>query len=291
MNQLNQLNQPNQSNQSNAPPSITVIKPSRGWIPLDLKAFWEYRELLYFLTWRDIKIRYKQTLIGAGWAILQPFFTMIVFTIFFGRMAKVPSEGVPYPIFSYAGLLLWTYFSTAVTNSSNSLVGSSNLISKIYFPRLIMPLSSALAGILDYFIALSILIVMMFIYHITPSPLLLLLPVLLLCSFFAASGVGLWLSAINVKYRDVRYAIPFLIQIWLFATPVIYPASMLPEKYRWILALNPMGGLVEAHRACILGNQPINWQSLAISLGVTVFIFVTGAFYFRRMERFFADII
>jgi lipopolysaccharide transport system permease protein len=273
------------------PNSVILIKPSRGWVPVDLKSLWEYRDLLYFLTWRDIKVRYKQTLIGAGWAILQPFFTMIVFTIFFGKMAKVPSEGVPYPIFSYAGLLLWTYFSGAVTNSGNSLVGSANLVTKIYFPRLILPLSSSLAGILDYFIALSILIVMMFIYKVTPSPMLLLLPFLLLCSFFAATGVGLWFSAVNVKYRDVRYAVPFLIQIWLFATPVIYPASMLPAKYRWILSLNPMAGLVEAHRACILGHHAINYQSLAISLAVTVFIFVSGAFYFRRMERFFADII
>jgi len=268
-----------------------IIKPSRGFIPLDLKSLWEYRELLYFLTWRDIKVRYKQTVIGAGWAILQPFFTMIVFTIFFGKMAKVPSEGVPYPIFSYAGLLLWAYFSGAVTNSSNSLVGSANLITKIYFPRLIMPLSSSFAGILDYFIALSILILMMFFYHITVSPSLLLLPFLLLSAFFASTGVGLWLSAVNVKYRDVRYAIPFLIQIWLFATPVIYPTSILPEKFRWILSLNPMAGVIEAHRACILSHQPINWQSLAISLAMTLFIFISGAFYFRRMERSFADII
>ena len=269
----------------------TLIKPSRGWVALDLRALWEYRELLYFLTWRDIKIRYKQTLIGAGWAILQPFLTMVVFSIFFGKMAKVPSEGVPYPIFSYAGLLLWTYFSTAVTNSSNSLVGSANLITKIYFPRLIMPLSSSLAGIVDYFMALIILIVMMFMYHTPLSPLLLLLPFLLFCSFFAATGFGLWLSAVNVKYRDVRYAIPFFIQIGLFATPVIYPTSILPEKYRWLMALNPMAGLTEAHRACILGHHAINGSSLAISLAVTALIFITGAFYFRRTERFFADVI
>lgn len=268
-----------------------IIKPSSGWLPLDLKALWEYRELLYFLTWRDVKVRYKQTLIGAGWAILRPFLSMIVFTIFFGRMAKVPSEGVPYPIFSYSALLLWTYFSGSVTMSSNSLVGQANIITKVYFPRLIMPLASTLAGLLDYLIALSILIIMMFYYHTPVSPSLLLLPFLVLCAFFAATGVGLWLSAINVKYRDVRYAVPFLIQIWLFATPVIYPTSMLPEKFRWVLSLNPMTGLIEAHRACILGHQSINWQSLVISLAMTLLIFITGAFYFRRMERTFADII
>lgn len=270
---------------------VIVIKPSKGWSAINLRDLWQYRELLYFLTWRDIKVRYKQTLIGAGWAILQPLFTMIIFTIFFGKMARVPSEGVPYPIFSYAGLLLWVYFSGAVTNSGNSLVGSANLITKIYFPRLIMPLSSALAGILDYFIALSILVVMMLYYQIRFSPLLLLLPVLVILAFLAATGLGLWLSAINVKYRDVRYAIPFFIQLLLFATPVIYPTSILPEKYRWLLALNPMSGIIEAHRACILAHQPINWSSLGISIASTFLLFITGAFYFRRMERFFADII
>ena len=268
---------------------VTVIKSSKGWVSLNLKAIWEFRELLYFLTWRDIKVRYKQTLIGAGWAILKPLLTMIVFTIFFGKMAKIPSEGIPYPIFSYSGLLLWTYFSTSVTMSSNSLVGSRNLITKIYFPRLFMPLAPTLAGLLDYAIAMSILILMMLFYHITPGPSLLLLPFLLLCGFLSATGVGMWLSAINVKYRDVRYAVPFLVQIWLFATPVIYPTSMLPEKFRWILSLNPMAGIIEAHRACILNHQSINWNSLVISLAMTLLIFITGVFYFRRMERTFAD--
>lgn len=271
-------------------PSV-IIKPSKGLPNLDLKSLWYYRELLYFLTWRDIKVRYKQTIIGAGWAILQPFLTMIVFTIFFGKMAKVPSEGVPYPIFSYTGLLLWTYFSSSVSNSSNSLVSSANLITKVYFPRLIIPLSSSLAGIIDYFFALSILVIMMIFYHISISPFLLILPLLLFCAFIAATGFGLWLSALNVKYRDVRYAIPFFIQLLLFATPVIYPTTILPEKIRWLLSLNPISGVIEAHRACILNHQPINWTSFGISAGVAILIFVAGIFYFRRMERFYADII
>lgn len=269
----------------------TVIKASKGWTSLNLKAIWEFRELLYFLTWRAIKVRYKQSLLGAGWAILRPFFTMVVFSIFFGKMAKIPSEGIPYPIFSYSGLLLWIYFSGAVTASSNSLVGNAGLITKVYFPRLIMPLSSAIAGLLDYLIAMSLLIVMMFYYHITPSPSLILLPFLIICAFLSATGIGFWLSTLNVKYRDVGHILPFFIQLLLFATPVIYPATILPEKYRWLLSLNPISGVIEAHRACILSHQPINWLSLAISVGVTFLLFIPGAFYFRRMERTCADII
>lgn len=270
---------------------VTVIKPQGSWLRLNLEDLWQYRELLYFLTWRDVKIRYKQSLIGAGWSILKPFLSMIVFTIFFGKMAKVPSEGVPYPIFSYSGLLLWTYFATSVSMSSNSLVGQARIITKVYFPRLIAPLASTFAGIIDYFIALSLLIIMMFYYRVTPAPTLLLLPFLLSCAFLAATGFGFWLSAINVKYRDVRYALPFFIQLLLFATPVIYPSTMLPEKFRWILFLNPMAGVIEAHRACILAHQSINWQSLGISVGVALLLFISGAFYFRHVERFFADII
>ncbi|HUU40797.1 MAG TPA: ABC transporter permease [Desulfatiglandales bacterium] len=270
---------------------VLFIAPSRGWRPINFKELWRYRELLYFLTWRDVKIKYKQTLLGVAWAVLQPFFTMIVFTIFFGRLAKIPSEGVPYPIFSYAGLLLWTYFTGAVSRASNSLVGGTNLITKIYFPRILMPVASTLAGIIDYFIALSILILMMVFYHVTPGVSMLLLPILLLCSLMAATGVGFWLSALNVKYRDIKYVVPFLIQLWLFATPVIYPASMLPEKYQWILSLNPMAGVIEAHRACILGNKPVDWNSLIISVGMILLIFISGAFYFKKMERSFADVI
>ena len=271
--------------------NVIVIKPSKGWAAINFKDLWHYRELLYFLTWRDIKVRYKQTLIGAGWAILQPFFTMIVFTIFFGKMAKISSEGIPYPIFSYSGLLLWTYFSTAVTNSGNSLVGSSNLITKVYFPRLIVPLSSSLAGIIDYFIALSILIVMIFYYHITVTPYLLLLPVLLFIAFIAATGLGLWLSAMNVKYRDIRYAIPFLIQVWMFVSPVIYPVSLVHGNYQWLLALNPMGGVIHAYRASLLGHQPIDWSLLGLSTLIILALFLGGLYYFRRMEKVFADVV
>lgn len=268
-----------------------IIRPSRGWIPINWADLYEYRELLYFLTWRDLKIKYKQTLLGASWAVLQPLFMMFMFTIFFGRMAKVPSDGVPYPIFSYSGLVLWTYFAGALSMSSNSLVGGSHLISKIYFPRILMPTASTLAGLLDYLISLGVMILLMIWYHFTPGPGLLLLPLVVFGGFLAATGVGLWLSAMNVKYRDIRFVIPFLIQLWLFATPVIYPVTMLPEKYRWLLALNPMSGLVEAHRACLLGHQPIDWFSLQISFAIILLISVTGLYYFKRMERTFADVI
>lgn len=270
---------------------LTIIKPSRGGGSIDLKALWEYRELLYFLTWRDVKIRYKQTLLGASWAVLQPLFGMIIFTVFFGRLARVPSEGVPHPIFYYSGLLLWTYFASAVSLSSNSLVGKASLVTKVYFPRLLMPVASTLAGVLDYVIAATILVVLMLFYRISPGASMFLLPFLMLCAWLCATGVGLWLSALNVKYRDVRYLVPFLTQLWLFATPVIYPTSMLPQRYQWILSINPMAGVIEAHRACILGHHPIDWGALLVSLGVMIIVFCTGAVYFARMERTFADII
>jgi len=268
-----------------------IIKPSKGWEIYAFKDLWNYRELLYFLIWRDIKVRYKQTAIGAGWAILQPVLTMIIFTIFFGKIAKIPSEGIPYPIFCFSGLLLWTYFSTAVSNSGNSLIGSANLITKVYFPRLIIPLSSALAGMVDYFIAFVTLILMVFLYGFFPNFSFILLPITIFLGFISATGLGLWLSALNVKYRDVRYAIPFFIQLLLFATPVIYPATMLPEKFRWLLALNPISGIIDAHRACILGHKPVDWLSLGISTAVTLLIFISGLLYFRGTERFFADVI
>ena len=272
-------------------PDVTIIKPSSGWSAINFRELARYRELLYFLTWRDIKIRYKQTVLGAAWAILQPFFTMVIFTIFFGKIAKIPSEGVPYPIFSYAGLLPWTYFANAVSLSSNSLVGSSHLITKVYFPRLFVPMGSTLAGLLDYLIAPSILVVMMIWYGLAPTFSILILPLLVLLCFFAATGIGMWLSALNVRYRDIRYVVPFLIQLWLFATPVIYPTSLLPERYRWAMALNPMAGIIETHRAVILSNKPIDAAMLAVSAAIIVMIFVTGAFYFKRMDRSFADVI
>ncbi|MBI1870564.1 MAG: ABC transporter permease [Chlamydiae bacterium] len=268
-----------------------IIRSSKGWVPIDWKALWDFRELLYFLTWRDIKVRYKQTVLGALWAIIQPFFSMVVFTIFFGKIARLPSDGVPYPIFSYSGLLLWTYFSGALSHSGASLVGSSNLLTKVYFPRLVIPLSATLSGLMDYAIAVVILLGMMFYYGFPPSVSFLMLPAIVFFSMIAATGWGLWLSALNVKYRDIQYALPFFIQLMLFATPVIYPASMVPEKYRWLLMLNPMSGLIEAHRACFLAHQPIHWGSLGISVAVAVIIFVGGLFYFRRTERFFADVV
>src|SRR5437660_12885532 len=223
------------------PPDVTPepqrvrIRPSRGWVALNLKDLWVYRELLYFLTWRDIKVRYKQTLLGASWAIIQPFFTMLLFTLFFGKLAHVPSDGVPYPIFAYAGLLPWMFFSNAVTNSGNSLVGSANLITKVYFPRVVIPAAAVMAGLVDFFFAFLTLIALMFYYRVPPSTSLLALPGLVLLTATLALAVGMWMSALNVKYRDVRYALPFLIQLWMFASPIIYPSSMVPAKWHWLM--------------------------------------------------------
>lgn len=269
-----------------------IIKPRKGLIPVNFKELWVFRELLFFLSWRDIKVKYKQTALGAAWAILQPFLTMIIFSILFGKLAKVPSEGIPHPIFVYAGLLPWNYFSSALSNSGNSLVASSNLITKVYFPRLIIPASASLSSLLDFFIASIILIGMMFFYHFTPNTLgMVMIPVLVFMTFIVAVGCGLWLSALNVEYRDFQYVIPFLVQIWMFVTPVIYPVTLFPEEYRWILSLNPMGGIIEAFRASTLGHQPINWNLLAISSAVAALVFITGLLYFRKVERSFADVI
>jgi len=269
-----------------------VIRPYKGLIPLNFKELWAFRELLFFLSWRDIKVKYKQTVLGAAWAILQPFLTMIVFSVLFGKLAKVPSDGIPYPIFIYAGLLPWNYFSSALSNSGNSLVASSNLITKVYFPRLIIPASASLSALLDFLIASIILIGMMFFYHFTPNILgIVMIPVLVFLIFMVAVGCGLWLSALNVEYRDFQYVIPFLVQIWMFVTPVIYPVTLFPEKYRWLLSLNPMGGIIEAFRASTLGHQPINWNSLIISSAIGFTVFFTGMLYFRKVERSFADVI
>ena len=276
---------------SNSTIPITIIEPKKGWIPIDLKEIWNYRELLYFLTKRDIKVRYKQTVLGGLWAIIQPVFTMIVFTLFFGRLAKMPSDGIPYPIFVYAGLLPWTYFANAVSASGNSLVGSANLITKVYFPRLIIPASASLAGLLDFFIAMLVMGAMMIYYQFVPSIGILLFPFLVGLTFLCAVGVGLWLSALNVQYRDIRYVIPFLVQLWMFVSPVIYPISMVPQKYQWLLALNPMGGVIEAYRASLLGHMPINWFLLGLSTVIIIILFLSGLYYFRRMEKTFADVI
>jgi homopolymeric O-antigen transport system permease protein len=272
-------------------PSITVIEPKTGWVPVDFREIWNYRELLYFLTKRDIKVRYKQTVLGGLWAVIQPAFTMLVFTLFFGRLAKMPSDGLPYPIFVYAGLLPWTYFANAVSASGNSLVGSANLITKVYFPRIVVPASAALAGLLDFFIALFVLAALMIWYQFLPGPTILLFPFLVALTFLCAVGVGLWLSALNVQYRDIRYAIPFLIQVWMFISPVIYPVSLVHGKYQWLLALNPMGGVIHAYRASLLGHQPIDWGLLALSAVIILALFLGGLYYFRRMEKVLADVV
>jgi lipopolysaccharide transport system permease protein len=278
-------------NRSNSQTPMTIIEPVKGWVPLDSKEIWNFRELLYFLTKRDIKVRYKQTVLGGLWAIIQPFFMMVVFTLFFGRLAKVPSDGVPYPIFVYAGLLPWTYFANALSASGNSLVGSANLITKVYFPRLIIPTSASLAGLLDFFIAMTVLGALMVYYRFVPNIGILLFPFLVGLTFLCAVGVGLWLSALNVEYRDIRYVIPFLIQLWMFVSPVIYPVSIVKEEYRWLLALNPMGGVIEAYRSCLLGHMPINWSLLIISTVIILILFTSGLYYFKRMERSFADVV
>ncbi len=268
-----------------------VIKPPKGYLKIDFKELWSYRELLFFLVWRDIKVRYKQTVVGAGWAIIQPVFQMIVFTIFFGNIAKVDSDGLPYPIFSYSGLLLWTYFSSALSGSSNSLVGSSNLISKVYFPRLIIPLSSSLAPVVDYIIALSILFLMMVYYGIYPDFKIIFLPLVLIMTFFVTTGISFWLSSMNVKFRDVKFVLPFFIQLLMFLTPVIYSVDFIPDKFVWILYLNPLAALIDIHRAVLLGYDEINYLFLSISILINVIIFITGLRYFRKTESFFADII
>ncbi len=269
-----------------------IIKPSRGLFNVRLNELWQYRELLYFLTWRDIKVRYKQTVLGAAWAIIQPFFTMVVFTLFFGKLAKIPSEGVPYPIFSYAGLLPWTFFAQAMNQSSDSLVGNANLITKVYFPRLVIPLSAALAPLVDFCIAFIVLIGMMFYYNLFPTGTLIWLPIFWLLAFATSLGVGLWFSALNVQYRDVRYTIPFLTQLWLFATPVIYPSSSVVHgPWRIILGLNPMTGVVEGFRWALLGIGAAPGAMIYTSMGVALLLIFTGMIYFNRVEKTFADIV
>ncbi len=269
----------------------TVIELKKGWINFNLKEIWKYRELFYFLTKRDIKVRYKQSVLGGLWAIIQPVFTMIIFTLFFGRLAKMPSDGIPYPIFVYAGLLPWTYFANALTASGNSLVSSANLITKVYFPRLIIPASASLAGLLDFFIAMVVLGGLMVYYQFLPGLGLLLVPLLVLLTFLCAVGVGLWLSALNVQFRDIRYVIPFMIQLWMFVSPVIYPVSMVEGKYQWLLALNPMGGVIKAYRASLLSHIPIDWSLLGISAAIIVLLFLSGLYYFRKIEKTFADVV
>ena len=274
-----------------------VIRPTRGWTSLGLSEIWAYRELLYFLVWRDVKVRYKQTALGAAWAVLQPLMTMLVFTVFFGKLANVGSEGLPYPIFSYAGLLPWTFFAQGLSMSSDSLVGQSALIKRVYFPRLVIPAASVLAGVVDFTIAFVILLGMMVGYHVRPTAGIALLPLFLLFALTTSLGVGVWLSAMNVEYRDVRYVVPFLIQIWLFVTPVIYPATRVTKWLvahgfpAWLYGLNPMTGVVEGFRWALLGVGTGPGPVVAASAAMSAAMLFAGAFYFRRMERTFADVV
>lgn len=268
-----------------------VIRPKYGLLDLNWRELKEYRELLFFLALREIKIRYKQTILGASWALLQPFFTMIVFTLIFSRLAQMPSDGVPYPIFSYSGLLLWTYFSNALSQSSNSLVDNAPLLSKVYMPRIFIPTAPCLSGLVDYGIAMSILVVMMIYYRFVPGITILLLPFIVLMTILLASGIGYWLSSICVKYRDVKFVLPFFIQLLLFVSPVIYPANIVGENLRWLLYLNPMTGLIGAHRACLLGHIPVDFVGLSISAVLTAVIFLSGILYLKSTEKYFADLI
>lgn len=268
-----------------------VIRPKYGLLDLNWQELKEYRELLFFLALREIKIRYKQTMMGASWALLQPFFTMIIFTLIFGRLARMPSDGVPYPIFSYSGLLLWTYFSNALSQSSNSLVDNAPLLSKVYMPRIFIPTAPCLAGLLDYVIAMSILSVMMVYYRFMPGISILLLPFIILLTFMLVSGIGYWLSSICVKYRDVKYIVPFFVQLLMFMSPVIYPANIMGENLKWLLYLNPLTGIISAHRACLLGYTSVDFVGLGISAMLTIVIFVSGIVYLKRTEKYFADLI
>ena len=272
-------------------PAAIRLRPSRGWRSLGLGELWQYRELLYFLVWRDVKVRYKQTLLGASWAILQPLVAMVVFSLFFGRLAKMPSDGVPYPIFSFAALVPWTFFANGLIHSSASLLAEQNLVKKVYFPRLAIPLATVLAGAVDFALAFLVLVGMMLFYGMLPTLALVWLPLLLLLAFVTALGAGLWLAALNVRYRDVRYVVPFLVQIWLFATPVVYPSSLLGEPWRTLYAINPMVGVVEGFRWALLGTGSAPGAQLVVSAAVAALLLLGGAYYFRRVEREFADIL
>jgi lipopolysaccharide transport system permease protein len=273
-------------------PTVTIIEPSHGWVPVKLRELWEFREVLYFLVWRDIKVRYRQTLIGAAWAIIQPFLTMVVFTVFFGRLAKVPSDGIPYPLFAFAALVPWTFFANGLTQGTSSLVASGNLITKVYFPRLLVPAARVLGGTLDLALSFLVLLGMMWWYGVLPRPgALLWLPALVLLALVTAFGITFWLSALNVRYRDIQHVMPFVVQLWLFATPIAYPSSLLAERWRTLYALNPMVGVVEGFRWALLGTGSAPGPVLMASSLAATILLVSGAFFFRRIERNFADLI
>ncbi len=271
-------------------PSLRIEPPNR-WPSINFRELWEYRELLYFLTWRDIKIRYKQTVLGAAWAIIQPVFMMIVFSLFFGKLAKVPSDGIPYPVFAFCALLPWQLFAHAVSESSNSVVGNQHLITKVYFPRLVIPIASVLTGFIDFLVSLVVLIGMILWFGLVPGWRIIALPGFILLAICTALAVGLWLSALSVQYRDVRYLIGFLVQFWLFATPVAYPSSIIPQQWRAVYALNPMAGVVEGFRWALLGRSSALGSMLWVSASVVLVTLLGGFYYFRRMEQEFADIV
>jgi len=276
---------------TNVSPHVTIIEPVRGWTSIDLRELWESRELLFFLAGRDIKVRYKQTALGVVWAVLQPFSMMVVFSIFFGRLGGIPSDGLPYPLFSFAGLVPWSFFAYALSEASNSVVGSQQLITKVYFPRLTIPIATVLAGAVDFAIALAILLVMMLGYGIAPTIRILWVVPMVLLAVVSALGVGLWLSALNVKYRDVRYVLPFLTQLWMFATPIAYPSSLLNTTWRSVYALNPMVGVIEGFRWALLGSLTPPGPMLVASSCAALALLIGGAMYFRRMEATFADVV
>ena len=289
--------QPGSESSTSAPPPpdtpVILIEPSRGWVALRLRELWAYRELLYFLVWRDIKVRYKQTLLGAAWAIIQPVLTMVVFTLFFGRLDALHPGDAPYPLFSFAGLVPWTFFANGLSQSSNSLVGSANLIKKVYFPRLVVPISAVLSGALDFALAFVVLLGMMLIFGYPPTINLLWLPAFLLLALATSLGAGLWLSALNVEFRDVRYVVPFLVQLWLFASPVIYSSASVSPAWRAVYGLNPMAGVIEGFRWALLGPQSgaAPGPMTAVSALAALALLASGAFYFRRMEKTFADVV
>lgn len=270
---------------------VTIIEPGRGFVPIDFRELWRFRELLYFLAWRDVKVKYKQAAIGILWAVLRPVVTMVVFSVIFGRLAKLPSDGVPYPIFVFVGLLPWQYFAAVLGLSTSSVVGGGGMVQKIYFPRLLLPMSTAVAAFFDLVIASVVLGAIMIYYGVAVNWGLLLVPVLIFLTALNALAFGLWFAALNVKYRDIGQLVPFVIQIWMFATPVIYPSSLAGERYAWVLSFNPMGGVIEAFRSAVLGNMPIPWTMLGVSAAVGIAVFIAGLYYFRSVERYFADVI
>jgi lipopolysaccharide transport system permease protein len=277
---------------STAPISSTAIAPDRGHARTNvIKEFWRYRELLYFFAWRDIKVRYRQAVMGAAWAVIQPLLNMVVFAFVFGRLAHMPSNGIPYPLFSYCALVPWTYFSSTLGLASNSLTGNTSLLTKVYFPRVLLPAGTVLAGLLDFGIAMLLLVAMMIYYHVKASWLMLLSPLAILLMVVLTLGAGMLMAAMSVKYRDIKYVLPFVIQLMLFATPIIYPSSVVPDRFRPFLALNPVWGMVDCFRACLLPNQPFDLKLIGISIGVTLVVFMAGLYYFRKSEKTFADII